>query len=229
MKNGLFLIPCLLLAIACQPKADRGNATTTEVHASAHTEHLEHPDSAMAELKAGNVRYVSGQSVAFNALAGERSATAAKQHPFAIVVCCSDSRVPPEEVFDQGIGRLFVIRTAGSVLDQAAMGSIEYAAEHLGVKLVVVLGHERCGAVTAAVEGGEAPGAVGYIVEQIRPAVESAKTKEGDLLMNAIHDNMALVQSQISSSEPILKHLVDKGELKVVGAYYDLDEGTVVF
>ena len=114
---------------------------------------------AMQKLLEGNARYVSGNvSHQDQYVLERRSELISSQHPFAIVVGCSDSRVPPEAVFDQGLGDIFVVRTAGQVLDNASLGSIEYAVEHLGVPLVVVLGHDNCGAVTAAVKGGEAPG-----------------------------------------------------------------------
>ena len=96
------------------------------------------------------------------------------QHPFAIILCCSDSRVPPEVIFDQGLGDLFIVRTAGNVFDNIALGSIEYAVEHLEVPLLVVLGHGQCGAVTATVEGGHAPGHISNVVEAIQPAVVKA-------------------------------------------------------
>ncbi len=223
------LVVATLMVVACKPKTATPTVTSVVDTIVVAECHLDIPDSALVELKAGNDRYVKGQSTAFQTLTKERTASATKQKPFAIVVSCSDSRVPPEEVFDQGVSELFVIRTAGGVLDKAVLGSIEYAAEHLGVRLIVVLGHERCGAVTASVESGEAAGNIGYIVEQIKPAVESAQKLKGDLLNNAIHENMSLIQHQIATAEPVLKELTEKGELKIVGAYYDLDEGTVTF
>ena len=221
----------LLIMTACQPKPATQStcAAAKDSVKCVSVKDLSNPDSALAELKAGNLRYVQGKSKAFETLTAERKASAEKQHPFAIVVCCSDSRVPVEEVFDQGVGELFVIRTAGEVIDKAVMGSIEYAAEHLGVKLLVILGHERCGAVTACVEGGEAPGSINYLVEEIKPAVEAAKGKEGDLLDNAIRENTNLIITKAETTSPIIKELVEKGELKIVGAYYDSDEGTVAF
>jgi carbonic anhydrase len=149
------------------------------------------------------------------------------QKPFVIVVGCSDSRVGPEVVFDQGLGDLFVVRTAGNVVDDVALGSIEYAAEHFGVPVIFVLGHTRCGAVAAAVAGGEAPGHVGSIVEKIKPAVEVTKGKEGDAVDNAVRANVRNVVSQLRGSGPILSGLVKSGKLRVVGGCYDLDTGKV--
>jgi carbonic anhydrase len=151
------------------------------------------------------------------------------QHPIAIVVGCSDSRVPPEAVFDQGLGDIFVVRTAGQVLDNASMGSIEYAVEHLGVPLLVVLGHDSCGAVTAAVKGGEAPGHMNRQVESILPAVDEAKemNDKGELLNNSIDNNINNIRNDLIDAEPILSEKVRKGELSIVGARYHLDTGAV--
>ena len=140
---------------------------------------------------------------------------------------CSDSRVPPEIIFDQGLGDLFVIRLAGNILDDAALGSLEYAVEHLGVKYIMVLGHERCGAVDAAVKGGEIPGHIGSLVKAIQPAVEKVKNLPGDLLDNAVRANVTMVVQQLKSSGPILEELVKKGDLAIAGARYDLDDGEV--
>ena len=185
---------------------------------------------AMQKLLEGNARYVSGNvSHQDQYVVERRSELISSQHPFAIVVGCSDSRVPPEAVFDQGLGDIFVVRTAGQVLDNASLGSIEYAVEHLGVPLVVVLGHDSCGAVTAAVKGGEAPGHLESLVESIQPAVDEAKklNNEGELLNNSIDDNIKNIQKDLKSAEPILSEKVQKGELKVVGARYHLDTGVV--
>ena len=179
----------------------------------------------------GNRRYVSDRSTGPHRSSRRRAEVAGEQHPFAVIVGCSDSRVPPELLFDQGFGDLFVVRTAGNVVDSVALGSIEYAVEHLGVKLIVVLGHERCGAVSAAVAGGEAPANVKAVVEAIRPAVEKAKEKGPgghgcDLVCSAVRVNVKLVAEKMRTS-PVLKESMEDGMLKVVGGYYDLDDGVV--
>ena len=162
--------------------------------------------------------------------AKRRAELTKSQHPFAIVLGCADSRVPPEIAFDQGLGDLFVVREAGNVIDDHSLGSIEYAVDHLAVRLIVVLGHQRCGAVKAAKETiaakTEAPAHIQSLVTAIQPAVE--ETTRGDL--NAtIEANVKNVTQALRSSTPVLKPRVDSGELKVVGAYYSLDTGTVVF
>jgi len=184
-------------------------------------------DEALARLKAGNERFVTGRFLHPNEDADRRAEVAKGQKPFAIIVGCSDSRVGPEVVFDQGLGDLFVVRTAGNVVDDIALGSIEYAVEHLGAPMILVLGHTRCGAVAAAVAGGEAHGHVGSVVEKIKPAVEETKGKAGDAVDNAVRANVRNVVNQLRGAGPILSGLVKSGKLKVVGACYDLDTGRV--
>jgi carbonic anhydrase len=181
-------------------------------------------DVALARLKAGNHRFTASSVSAGKPTAARRSATANGQHPFAIIVGCADSRTAPEIVFDQNIGDLFVIRTAGNLVDDYGLGSIEYAVEHVGVRLIVVLGHEKCGAVQAALGGGEFPGHIHSLVRAIHPAVEASKGKPGDPLVNAIHENDILVAEKI-------RKRVNFGDLaskvRVVEGYYNLHTGKV--
>ena len=182
------------------------------------------PDEALNRLKAGNERFVSSKDSTSKPVAARRAETAAGQNPFATIVGCADSRTAPEIVFDQGIGDLFVIRTAGNLVDDYALGSIEYAVEHLGVRLIVVLGHERCGAVTAALASASAPGHINALVRDIQPAVAATKGREGDKLANAIHENDAAVAAKIRKQA----QLGDLGaQVQVAEAYYDLDTGKV--
>ena len=182
------------------------------------------PGPALAKLKAGNEHFVTEAKSPAKPTRERRLETAKSQHPFAIVVGCSDSRTPPEMIFDQNIGDLFVVRTAGEVVGDYELGSIEYAVEHLGARLIVVLGHARCGAVQAAVAGETAPGHVGSIVRNIRPAVLSVSHQAGDPLINAIKSNVEQVAAQIRK-EAQLGSLAS--EVKVVRAYYDFDTGKV--
>ncbi len=154
-------------------------------------------DEALKKLIGGNKFYVAGKSRHPHQTIERRTELAKGQNPFAVILGCSDSRVPPEILFDQGLGDLFVVRVAGNVVDNAVQGSIEYAVEELGVPLIMVLGHERCGAVKAAVDvvekGGELPGQIETIIDKIKPAVEKVKGKPGDLLENAINENVLMV------------------------------------
>jgi carbonic anhydrase len=182
------------------------------------------PEVALARLKAGNHRFVIATVSAGQPTAARRAETAGGQHPFAIIVGCADSRTGPEIVFDQTIGDLFVVRTAGNLVDDFALGSIEYAVAHLGARLIVVLGHQNCGAVSAALAGGDAPGHIHSLVHAIQPAVEATKGKPGDPLANAIHENDALVAEKIRKKA----HLGDlASQVRVVEGYYDLHTGKV--
>lgn len=187
-----------------------------------------HPDHALDRLKAGNHRYVHGEVSHHHQTGSRMRVIAAGQHPFAIVLGCADSRVPPEIIFDQGLGDLFVIRVAGNILDDAILGSIEYATEELGSSLVLVLGHERCGAVAATLKHAEVPGHISTLLQAIQPAVDRARTWPGDLLDNAVKANIQHVVGQLSTSTPVAR-LVESQRLKVVGAQYSLACGTVVF
>src|SRR5258707_11327828 len=155
----------------------------------------EHPaasvsaDNALAKLKEGNLRFATSEVSQSKPTAARRAETAQAQHPFAIIVGCADSRTAPELVFDQNLGDLFVIRTAGNLADDHGLGSVEYAVAHLGARLIVVLGHTRCGAVTAALESDHAPGHVQSLVRDIQPAVKAIKGKPGDPLPAAITEN----------------------------------------
>jgi carbonic anhydrase len=186
-------------------------------------------DEALKLLLAGNQRYVDGKlnSVTPEELARRRAELAQGQKPFAVVVCCSDSRVGPEIVFDQELGNIFVVRTAGQVLDAAGIGSIEYAVAHLGSPLVLVLGHEHCGAVAAAVADAKEPGHIAAIVKAIRPAVKKTRALKGNPVDNAVRANVQDIAARLRVTGPVLSAKVDTGQLKVVGAAVSLSTGKV--
>jgi carbonic anhydrase len=184
-------------------------------------------DEALARLVAGNMRFVEMKLAHPDQDAGCRTNLSKAQQPFAIILGCSDSRVPPEVIFDQGLGDLFVVRVAGNVADDIGIASIEYAVEHLGSRLIVVLGHERCGAVTAAVKGGELPGHLPTLMTALKPAVDKSKGAAGDAVDNAMLANVELTAAQLRESKPLLAEMMEKGEIKIVGARYDLDTGAV--
>jgi carbonic anhydrase len=215
------------------------------------------PAEAISRLKEGNARFTAGNLqhphvsvdernyIAANSYenagtislgmtseqAAKRRAELAKsQHPFAIILSCSDSRVPPEIVFDEGLGDLFIVRVAGNVLNDEGLGSIEYAVDILGARLIVVLGHQSCGAVDAAMKTvaakGKAPGHIQSLVTAIKPVVDS--TPKGDL-DTTIKANVKHVVDTLRSSTPILKARVDSGDVQVIGGYYTLDTGAVTF
>ena len=186
----------------------------------------------LKRLVDGNARFVAGKPTRPGQDAGRRVEVAAGQKPFALVVGCADSRVPPEVLFDQGLGDLFVVRTAGQVIDKAALGSIEYGVEHLHIPLLVVLGHSKCGAVQATCDavtkgGGKAPGEIGFLIDEIRPAVEHVKAEQGDLVANAVEANVERVVEELSEAKPIVAELAEAHKLTLQGGVYDLTSGKV--
>jgi carbonic anhydrase len=194
------------------------------------------PDAVLARLIEGNRRFVRGELTHPGRRPEDFAPLAEGQAPQAIIVGCADSRVPPEVVFDQGVGDLFVVRVAGNVVAGSGpfvKGSIEFAVAELGARLIVVLGHTACGAVKAAVAHIDAndtlPGAIRDLVEVIRPAAAAVRGKPGEKLENATRMNVALGVERLKGLDPILSPLVKSGELKVVGAVYDLRTGMVNF
>ena len=192
------------------------------------------PDKALAQLLAGNERFAKGEAARPRQKPADFAPLAEGQAPLAVIVGCADSRVSPDLIFDQGVGDLFVVRVAGNVISGAGAlvkGSIEYAVAELGVRLVMVLGHSQCGAVKAAikhVDSGDAlPGSIGAVVDTIKPAVAAAIGKPGNRLDNVIRANVERGVEQLMGLEPILVGAVKKGDLKVVGARYDLRSGKV--
>jgi carbonic anhydrase len=188
---------------------------------------------ALARLKAGNAVFAAHPEAALPIDAARRTALAQGQTPFATVLSCSDSRVPPEVIFHASLGDLFVVRAAGNVTDRAIMASVEYAAEHLHVPLVVVMGHESCGAVKAAVET-PATQSLGpnldYMLKAIRPSVAAtATTPEASRMRAAILRNVEESVNDMAQKSTILKHLWETGTVTFVGAYYELSSGRVSF
>lgn len=199
---------------------------------------------ALESLDQGNRRFVQGKPIHPHTDIEVRSELAKSQHPFAIVVGCADSRVSPELVFDQGIGDLFVVRTAGNLVDDFALGSIEYAVQHLGASLIVVLGHERCGAVKATVDfvdpnkvepkkdehaghEGDQPHYVFSLLEAIRPAVEKSKYQPGDRIHNAVIENVKQVSWKVTNCKGPLGEAIRANKVRIIGGCYDLDTGKV--
>lgn len=211
-----------------------GLLSTTQIVRAADPAHSGQPSVAPAEaiskLKEGNSRYTSGNLQHPGQTTERRTELAKTQHPFAAIVSCSDSRVPPEIVFDQGLGDLFVVRVAGNVINDEGLGSVEYTVDHLGTRLILVLGHQSCGAVKAARETiaakGKAPGHIESLVTAIKPAVEATAKDDLDATVKA---NVKHVVQALRSSTPILKAKVDSGEIQVIGGYYSLDTGAVTF
>lgn len=183
-------------------------------------------DEALTRLMAGNQRYVRHKARHPDESVARRKELETSQHPLAVILACADSRIPPELVFDQGLGDLFVVRVAGNIVDDTVLGSIEYAVEHLDTKLIMVMGHEKCGAVSAAVQGGDIPGHLKSLVQAIQPSVDATRNEPGDKIHNCVIANARRVAGQIRTSEPVLQEAFRSG-LRVVAADYALDTGKV--
>ncbi|MFH0996015.1 MAG: carbonic anhydrase [Pseudomonadota bacterium] len=203
------------------------------------------PDDALQKLMDGNGHFVENKlTMAAMSDAATRTSLAKSQKPYAIILTCSDSRVPPEIIFDKGLGEIFVVRVAGNIPDPVVLGSIEYAAEHLGSTLIMVLGHERCGAVTATVDSkGKSTGSanIDAIVKVIKPSVKlaakdcdackgdkkCAESKKSEFVECVIDANAKTIAVGLTQKSAILKHLVEAKKIKIVAAKYDLDDGIV--
>lgn len=197
------------------------------------------PAKALEMLLEGNRNFATkGKVLHLGTMAttARRHAIATTQKPFAVVVACSDSRVAPEILFDKGLGEIFVIRVAGNIVGSHELGSIEYAVEHLGAPLIMVLGHERCGAVTATydahIAGSKVDGNIGSLVQAIDPAVTSTLArntsgKKAEVVEQCTLENVRNVAAQIATTSPIVKEAIANGHVQVVKAYYDLDDGKV--
>ena len=192
------------------------------------------PDEALKKLMEGNKRFVDGLEKNPRRTVEVRKKVVQGQNPFAAILACADSRVPPEIIFDQGIGDLFVVRVAGNIVNTSnygVLGSLEYGVLALGASVIMVLGHSRCGAVSGAIEavqkGKEYPGAINDIVNAIGPAVVAAKDEPGDLLDNSTVSNVKLGVYELKGSVPVLADKVRDGKVKIVGANYDLATGEV--
>ncbi len=224
----------LLHAFGCGCLALAATRMCTVPALAAHGPHTEMTaDQALATLRDGNAKLVADQPVAMATDRQRRLAIAKAQTPFAVLVGCSDSRVSPEILFGRGLGDLFIVRVAGNSIDRNELGSVEYGVSALGCPLVVVLGHERCGAVLAAIQAVQQdtqyPGAIGEMVAPIIPAVLRAQKMQGDLTENAVKENVRSVARRLRGADDVMSGAVQKDGVKVVGAYYRLDDGSVDF
>jgi carbonic anhydrase len=199
------------------------------LHFSSETTPPISPEQAQQRLADGNQRFVAGQLEHPRQDKERRRETLTGQHPFAVVLTCSDSRLSPEILFDQGIGDLFVIRNAGNVLDEIVEGSIAYAVEHLHAPLVVVLGHSRCGAVTAAVHSPDADGKVGAVVRVLQAAVISARNAPGDTVLNTAIANVQLSVARLRGEPAAMSDEAEDEGPHVIGAVYHVETGLVEF
>lgn len=184
---------------------------------------------ALEILQSGNARFCDGSLQHPNLCQESRNYLTSGQEPIATILTCSDSRVPPVSIFDQGLGDLFVIRVAGNIISDHILGSIEYAVSHLHTPLVIVMSHSSCGAVTAVAEGVQLGGHMASLGPAIQTAIKNVKDQEGNLVNNASMEIAHLMSRRIRESEPIISDLVKDGKVKVIPAYYNISTGTVEF
>jgi carbonic anhydrase len=221
-RANQFLVAVTLAAVI----ASNASSQSTEHHASSQAPSAEQIWTSLAH---GNQRFIDGKPIHQDAVS-QRHALQKTQHPLVAVLSCSDSRVPPESVFDQGLGKIFVVRVAGNSSDPTGVGSLEYAVEHLGTVMIVVLGHQSCGAVTAACSGEKMPTPnLEAVVGPIAPSCSVAKQQHpGEGLVDfAIRDHVHKTAMDLITQSTVLKHAHDEGKLTVVEAYYSLDSGAV--
>ncbi len=235
-RSAVFAVGAIAAAPALAA-AQSGRRTAAPPYATAPTRDGKSaldPDQALELLKQGNRDFLANRPYLADTGNVRRLELAKGQAPFVAYVSCSDSRVPPEVLFGRGLGEMFIVRNAGNTVDTVALGSIEFAVGVLGVPLVVVMGHEACGAVKAAIDVVESnaifPGSIGTMIEPIIPAVLAARGRSGDKVEQAIRANVSRqVERLRAAAEPILLDPQRQGRVKVVGAYYDLDTGRVDF
>lgn len=185
------------------------------------------PAEALAELKNGNQRFVGGKLTNIN-YHEQIELTKSDQHPHSLILSCLDSRIPPEIIFDQGIGNIFVARVAGNVEDPNILGSMEFATKIKGTKLIVVMGHNKCGAVKGAVDNAEL-GNLTQLVNQIKPAITGDKSNPDIMLDETAKNNVRMTITDILKESSVLSDLVNNGSVKIVGAFYDISSGKVIF
>src|SRR4028118_855480 len=184
------------------------------------------PAQALQELMAGNQRFINGRRQNPRQDIARLIEVAKTQKPFAAILGCADSRVPSEIIFDQGFGDLFICRVAGNIATPEEIGSLEFGTLVLGAKVIMVMGHERCGAVDATIKGAQVPGQIASLLEAIKPAVKKSESQTGDRLENATKANV-LFQIEKLKASPVISGLIKEEKLKIVGGYYNLDTGAV--
>jgi carbonic anhydrase len=222
------LVICTVLFIAsCGKNKTNDDTKTHSEDIVKHTVEINSPDDALREMKAGNQRFLEGKLVNTD-YKNQIELTKDSQHPHTVVLTCMDSRTPPEIVFDQGIGNIFVARVAGNIEDPNILGSLEYAVKIVGSKSIIVMGHSNCGAVKGAIDNVEL-GNLTQLVDQIKPAIVSDTTNGKNILNETSKNNIKLTIEKILKSSPVIDELVIENKIKIVGAYYDVASGEVAF
>jgi len=224
----LILVLSLLLSSCGQKKSETDTSHSADTKGKKH-EHavINSPDDAMNELKNGNKRFLDGKLENTDYKEQVQSVKDG-QHPHSVILSCLDSRVPPEIVFDQGFGNIFVARVAGNVEDDNILGSMEFGTKLKGSKLIVVMGHNKCGAIEGAVDNAEL-GNLTQLVDKIKPAIIGDKSNRDKMVDESSRNNVKLTIERILKHSEVIAALVKEGKVKIVGAYYDLNTGKVEF
>jgi len=224
LKNALIVLTISVIIFSCGEKKQSNNES--EKRENVEKVVISTIDDAMAELKNGNNRFLTGKFI--NTHYPEQiEASKEKQKPHSVILSCMDSRVPPEIIFDQGIGNIFVVRNAGNIEDENILGSMEYAVKFAGSKLILVMGHSHCGAVKGAIQNIDA-GNLTQLLDQIKPSIPKEKNDPGIYEETAKNNVRKTIQDILSRSE-IIKELTDSNQIKIAGAYYDIETGKVYF
>ena len=224
----LILVLSVMLASCGQKKVETDTSHSNDTKGKKH-EHavINTPDDALNELKKGNTRFVDSKLENTDYKEQVQSVKDG-QHPHSVILSCLDSRVPPEIVFDQGFGNIFVARVAGNIEDNNILGSMEFATKIKGSKLIVVMGHNKCGAIEGAVDNAEL-GNLTQLVDQIKPAITGDKSNRDKMVDESSRKNVKLQIESILKHSDVIAALVKEGKVKIVGAYYDLNTGKVEF
>ena len=185
------------------------------------------PDQVLSRLQDGNARFVEDKLDGKLQNSSRRGELTSGQEPYAIILSCADSRVVPELAFDTGLGEIFVVRVAGNIANTSSIASIEYAVAHIGTPIVVVMGHESCGAVNAALQGGDNGYNLNHLVSHIVPAIESAP--DGSSVNDVVRENARLTAKALLERSTIIRNAVEGGKVRVLPAYYSLHTGEVEF
>ena len=224
---AILLSTGLLLASCTEKKATEENTVLSETSSTHKAVTINSADDALAEMKAGNQRFLDGKPVNTD-YKSQIEHTKNDQHPHTLVLSCLDSRIPPEIIFDQGIGNIFVARVAGNIEDQNILGSMEFATKAKGTKLIIVMGHNKCGAVKGAIDHAEL-GNLTQLVNQIKPAIVGYTTNIDNMLNETSKNNVKMTIADILKSSPVISEMVKENKVKIVGAYYDITTGQVLF
>ncbi len=222
MKTKIIAIVCLLLTTSFIVPKRRENQYL--INQSVNTE-INTPDEALAELKAGNARFLANAMLNTD-YKTQIEHTKENQHPHSLILSCLDSRVPPEIIFDQGIGNIFVARVAGNIVDADILGSMEFATKVKGTKLIVVMGHNKCGAVKGAIDNAQL-GNLTQLVSKIKPAI--VHNTDNNKMDETAQNNVKITIGNIVRDSPVIAELIKEGKVKIVGAYYDIESGKVSF